>query len=45
MTVIKKYSSFTKNATIYGFIIEREGNFGATFGIKIGEFTWCSGTP
>ena len=29
-----------KNATIYGSIIEGEGNFGANFGIKIGQFTW-----
>ena len=29
-----KYSRFTKNATIYGFIKEGEGDFGAAFGVK-----------
>ena len=28
-----------KNATIQGSIIEGEGDFGATFGVKTGQFT------
>ena len=31
-----------KNATIYGYMIEGEGGFGATFRVKIGQFTWHS---
>ena len=37
-TNINLYSSFTKNSTIH----YRGGrNFGATFGIETGQFTWC----
>ena len=31
-----------KNATINGSIIEGEEDFGASFGIKTGQFTWRS---
>ena len=39
---IKLYSRLTKNAMIQGSIIEGEGDFGATFVVKIGQFTCCS---
>ena len=29
-----------KNATIQGSILEGEGDFGATFGVKTDQFTW-----
>ena len=31
-----------KNAMIQGSIIEGKGDFGATFVVKIGQFTCCS---
>ena len=39
---LRIYNRLTKNATISGFIIEGQGNFGATFGLKTGQFTWRS---
>ena len=39
---LRIYNRLTKNATISGFIIEGQGNFGATFGLKTGQFTWHS---